>query len=97
VTLDGKATDLGQGIGPTWHPDGKRVLFVRTTHDGHTVQASTVHLMDVATRKERLLAKTQAPPLLDPAISLDGRQVAFLAPSGDLLLVAPLRDLGEGK
>ncbi len=98
VTLDGRATDLGQGIGPAWHPDGRRLVFVRTTHDGHTVHASTVHVMDVATRRERLLARTSAPPLLAPAVSLDGRHVAFGAAGGDLVLVAPFADVArEGR
>lgn len=97
VDLDGKAVDLGQSIGATWHPDGKRVVFVRTVHDGYVVLSSTVHVLELATRRERLLGRTQAPPLLEPAVSPDGRLVAFRSATDDAVLVAPLLDAPEGR
>jgi hypothetical protein len=96
VTLDGKATDLGQGYGATWHPDGRRVVFTRVSHDGHVVRASSVLVLELATRRESLLAaRTEAPALLDPAISLDGKAIAFAGATGDQIAIAPLREGGR--
>lgn len=95
VDLEGAATDLGQGYFATWHPDGKSLVFVRVATDGHVIESSTVHQLDLATRRERLLASTRAPALLEPAVSPDGRFVAFSAAREDAVLVAPLS--GEGR
>ncbi|HEY3452882.1 MAG TPA: hypothetical protein VGK67_41455 [Myxococcales bacterium] len=98
VDLDGKATDLGQSYFATWHPDGKSVVFVRVVHDGYVIQASAVYSLDLAARREKLLARTQAPALVEPAVSPDGRFVAFRAAQEDAVLVAPLAaQAGEGR
>jgi hypothetical protein len=80
VGLDGKAQDLGQGYGATWHPDGKRVLFTRVANDGHTVTASEVRMMSLADRREWLVAATSgADSALDPVLSPDGAYLAYAA------------------
>jgi hypothetical protein len=77
ITLDGAATDLGQGYDPVWHPDGRNVVFARVTHDGLVVSAADLWVMDVQTRAERELAHTAGVAEVQPAISPDGRWVAF--------------------
>jgi len=84
VPLDGAPVDLGEGYDPAWHPDGRRVVFVRLTHDGLSVTASDLWVRDIASRTESRLAQTSATAEVKPAISPDGRWIAFAdARTGD--------------
>lgn len=38
----GNSSSLGSGCNPTWSPDGKRLIFQRTTDDGHNVTSSNL-------------------------------------------------------
>lgn len=77
VSIDGTATDLGMGNDPVWHPDGKHIVFVRMTHDGLTLTASDLWAMDTLAHTEECLASTGGMVEVQPAISPDGRWVAF--------------------
>jgi hypothetical protein len=90
VGLDGKAEDLGQGYGASWHPDGRRVIFTRLEHDGETILASDVLLLDLATRSQTRLAHTAGPVAVEPAVSPDGRSVAFADPTRREVYVAAM-------
>lgn len=84
---DGRATDLGQGYGATWHPDGRTVVFSRVVHDSMRIWAADLYAVDVATGAIRLLALTGDRAEVEPAVSPDGRWVAFVdALTGDLLV-----------
>ncbi|MBI5533478.1 MAG: PD40 domain-containing protein [Deltaproteobacteria bacterium] len=77
VSPDGTAVDLGQGYDPTWHPDGRQVVFDRVTHDGLTVSTADLWVVDTQTRVERLIAGTSGVAEVQPTVSPDGRWVAF--------------------
>jgi len=90
---DGRARDLGQGYGATWHPDGRTVVFSRIVHDSLRIWSADLYALDVATGAERILAITADRAEIEPAVSPDGRFVAFVdALTGDLL-VAMFPDL----
>ena len=97
VALDGKATDLGQSIDATWHPDGGSVVFVRVVHDGHSILSSSLHQRDLATGRERTLSRALPTAALAPVVSPDGRFVALRAAQDDAVLVAPLPRNGEAR
>jgi len=78
VTLDGQATELASGSFATWHPDGERVVFARTEHDGHFMLSSELWLVETATRRTQRLTTALTPALLDPAISEDGKLLALV-------------------
>lgn len=87
VRLDGVATDLGPGHGPTWHPDGRRVIFSMVRHDGSRLLGGDLWQVDTVTRKRARLTRTARFAEVDPAVSPNGRWVAYLdGRSGDLLL-----------
>lgn len=83
---DGKAVNLGQGQNATWSPDGKYLIFERTTDDGHQITSSSLWLAspDGATIYE--LAGTDG--ALNPSWSPDGRFVAYII-NGQIFL-API-------
>ncbi len=84
VPIDGTPIDLGQGYHPTWHPDGRRLVFVRLTHDGLAITSSDLWVMETASRTESRLAETSGVAEVKPAISPDGRWIAFAdARTGD--------------
>jgi hypothetical protein len=87
LALDGTATDLGQGYSPAWHPDGKRIIFCRISHDGYRLTDGDLWELDLASRRERCLARTPGLIEVEPAISPDGRWLAFQdGRGGDLYL-----------
>ena len=95
-TSSGEAADLGQGYDATWHPDGKRIVFVRLRHDGSEVTASTLFALDLATRSELVLMHGEgAQSPLAPAVSPDGKLLAWATARGGEVLVAPLQGGGR--
>jgi hypothetical protein len=83
------AVDLGEGSGGAWRPDGRHVIFASVTHDGHRITGSDLWQVDTVTRTRTLLARTPAVHELEPAISADGQQLAFVdARTGELMVAA---------
>jgi hypothetical protein len=86
--VDGEARDLGPGYGATWLAGGRHVLLSVVEHDGRAVVGSDLWVAHVAGGGRWRLAET---PLaeVEPAVSPDGRMVAFLdARSGELYVAA---------
>lgn len=91
----GRATDLGQGYDGVWHPGGKEILFTRVEHDGSRLTSGDLHALELASRRVRCLARTPNLIEVEPAISPDGRFVAFLDARGGDLYLARLAAGGE--
>jgi len=84
TTLDGAARVVAQGNHPSWHPNGRSIVFVRTQDDGHVLLSSEVWMVDVASGEERMVG--QAPfPATHPTISHDGSMIAFADGRGGAL------------
>ena len=80
--------DLGPGIDPAWHPDGRRVVLARVEDDGHVTLASNLVVVDVRSGAAQVVARTEAPALQRPAVSPDGRWIALAdLPGGDVVVV----------
>ena len=89
VDLAGKARDLGQGYGAVWHPDGKRIVFMRIGHDGYRVTASELWIHNLASGREQLLGATPGIAEVEPSVSPDGRWLAYAdALTGELCIAA---------
>lgn len=90
VTLDGKATDVTQGYGPSWHPDGRHVVFSRIENDKYRITAADLWLVNVDTRSEWRVQQTPAAEI-EPAISADGSMIAFVDALTGALYAAPFQ------
>jgi hypothetical protein len=95
VALDGRAADLGQSYDAAWHPDGKQIVFTRIQHDGSRLTGGDLFAMDLRligstpgqAGAVRCLARTPGLIEVEPALSSDGRWLAFQdARRGDLYL-----------
>lgn len=73
----GEARDLTQGVSPSWHPDGRHVVFARIEHDGRAILSSELWMVDAKTGEERRVGGSPI-PAVEPAISPDGAMVAFV-------------------
>lgn len=69
--------DLGQGYSPTWHPNGRYILFHRIEHDGYKVLSGDIFVFDLERGKEHRLTCSSEIAEVQPAISYDGRYIAF--------------------
>jgi len=86
--------DLGPGVDGSFTADGRRILFARITDDGHAVLTSDLWEMELATGRSRMLAQTPHLAEVEPAVSPDGKWLAFVdARSGDHYVAR----LGQGR
>jgi hypothetical protein len=88
VPVDGEARDLGEGTWGAWMPDSQRVLLAVVEGDGHQLTASTLFMVDVATGVRTKLARTTAPLVTVPAVSPDGKWMAFVDGRKGTVMVA---------
>ena len=91
--------DLGQGYGPCWHPDGKRVFFSRIEHDTYRVSAADLWSLELKTGRVARVTDTPDSAETEPAFSLDGKQLAYVdAVTGRVRVVpAPDGPIREGR
>jgi len=61
----------------TWTPDGKYIVVMFTEDDGHTITKSELIAIDVATGAQTALLSSDKYIAFDPAISPDGKKIAF--------------------
>jgi len=89
VDLRGRARDLGPGYGAAWHPDGRHVLYAQVRHDGYRILASDLHVVDLISSRRQLVSRTSHTAEMEPAVSPDGRWLAYLdGLTGDLCVVS---------
>lgn len=88
VSMDGQVRDLGPGSDGAFTPDGRGVIFAVVSGDGHrVVGADLVHLDLVSGRRTRLTWTADAAEV-EPAVSPDGRFIAFVDARTGSLCVA---------
>ena len=78
INADGsELRSLGKGSHPAWLPDGETVVFTQVSDNGVDFTASTLFAIDTKTnRTVTLTAQTGMIPMT-PAVSPDGKKVAF--------------------
>lgn len=86
---------LCQGVAGAWHPDGLRVVFSRVDHDSLRVTGASLLEVDVATGSTRVLPTPRGVAPVEPAVSPDGSQLAFVDALTGRLLTVPYPQLGE--
>lgn len=83
----GARQDLGRGVTPTWHPDGQRIVLSRVAHDGDRLIAGDLWEVEGSSGRARCLGATTGRIEMEPAVSPDGRHIAFVeGRSGDLFM-----------
>lgn len=91
----GAARVLCEGVAASWHPDGRRILFARIKHDSRRVLAGRLYEIDIATGEERLLDTPAGVAAVEPAVSPDGSQLAYVDALTGRLLTGPYPKVGE--
>ena len=61
----------------TWMPDGKYVVVMLASDDGHIITNGELVVIDVATGSQTVLLSSADYITLSPAVSPDGKQLAF--------------------
>ena len=78
---------LGQGSNPTWSPDGKYLVFERTTDDGHSILSSQLWFASVdGTWMKQLTAEGLCQY---PSWSPDGKYIAYVIDG--VIYIAPIQ------
>ena len=93
---DGVPHDLGPGYGAAWHPDGERVWFARIENDGLRVIAADLWQWDLRSGSETRLTWTPGLAETEPALSPDGRFVAWVDGRTGAVLAGPVPAAREG-
>ncbi len=75
---DGRARVLALGVAGAWHPLGDKVVFARIQHDSRKIESSVTYEIDVASGVERRLLTPVGMAPVEPAVSPDGKQLAFV-------------------
>ena len=78
VNVDGSGLrSLGQGERATWTPDGKYLVAMLVADDGHTLTKGELISIHVASGAKNTLFASDKYIALSPAISPDGKKLAF--------------------
>lgn len=78
INADGSdLRSLGKGSHPAWLPDGKTLVYTVVTDNGSQFTGSTLYAMDLASGKAVILTQQSDMIPLTPAVSPDGKKVAF--------------------
>ncbi len=91
MNLDGSGLkNLGWGERPRWTPDGKYLVVMLTSDDGHRMTGGDLYAIDPASGAEHLLTGHTSLIALSPSISPDGRRIAFENPEDGGIYVLEL-------
>lgn len=89
IDLTARTVAQTRGHGAVWHPDGRRIVFQRSSDDGERIVASDLWQLDVATRAEQRVTATPAIAEIEATLSPDGHWIAYTdALTGDLCVAA---------
>lgn len=87
VSLDGNVRDLGSGSDGVFTPDGQGVVFAMVSSDGLRITGADLYHLDLPSGVRTRLTATVSRAEIAPAISPDGRFIAFVdAFSGHVLV-----------
>jgi len=90
IDPDGDVRDLGPGVDGTFTPDGRSVVFARVEHDRERVIRADLYRLDIVSRRTERLTATPDVAETAPAVSPDGRFVAYLDAFDARVCVAPM-------
>ena len=77
-TFDSKAEIvLGIGSHPSWSPDSFKIVYQKTTDDGHVITGADLFIMDISTMQSYPLTDTKAVFEVNPSWSADGKNIVF--------------------
>lgn len=97
---DGDVRDLGRGAHPAWSPDGRVLVYASPTvvqlPRGGRRYESDLYVYDAERDEVTRLTATPDVAELQPALSPDGRSIAFADWEGDVIFVAPFVRPGRG-
>ncbi len=96
VSREGTVHDLGPGSDGTFTPDGLGVVFTMVVHDGHRIVDADLYYLDLPSGRRTRLTRTRGVAEVEPAVSPDGRFIAFVDAHTGRLCVAPMPGAAGG-
>ena len=82
---------LGKGERATWTPDGKYIVVMITEDDGHVVTKGELISIDVLSGARNTLLSSDKYIAINPAISPDGKKLAFEEYAGGAVYVMDIK------
>ena len=75
----------------TWTPDGKYIIVQYVEDDGHVITKGELHSIEVATGARATLLASDKYIALNPALSPDGKQLAFEEAANGVIFVMDIQ------
>lgn len=97
ISMDGRVRDLGPGSDGSFTPDGLGVVFTVVSGDGRRVVDADLHYLDVSSGVRTRLTWTPNVAEVEPAVSPDGRFIAFVDAVTGRLCVARMPTLSSAR
>lgn len=85
-----RVSDVGVGYQPTWSPDGKTLYFMDFENDGLAISESRLYARDLSRGVTTKIFESREVIATQPAISRDGRSIAFFDEAAMDVAVAEL-------
>lgn len=91
MNIDGsEAKIVTKGFSPSWLNDNQ-LVFHRTTDDGHAYLSGQIFAVDIATGTVKKLSKSTSEIEMNPSVSPDGTQIAFVRFNDGQIYVADIK------
>lgn len=86
-----RVPSLGNGLSPTWHPNGNLISYASLNQDG-----TRIVLQDLRGGSRRILRATPNPLNISPTFTPDGQHIVYATgnQAGSNLVATPLSNLG---
>jgi Tol biopolymer transport system component len=92
MNLDGSGLkNLGWAERPCWTPDGKYLVAMLTSDDGHRITSGDLYAIDIVSGAAHLLTGQTSMVALSPSVSHDGRRIAFENPEDGGIYVLEIK------